>query len=60
MEMKWEIERTPGAFASDPCYYKVKLNGNFIIAFSKLKYAKKFIEKGDKNDQQQQSENVQD
>ena len=44
MKMKWTIERTPGAFASDPCYYKVKLNGKLIIALSKLKYAKKFIE----------------
>lgn len=48
MEMKWTIERTPGAFASDPCYYKVKLNGNFVIALSKLKYAKKFIEERNK------------
>lgn len=44
MEMKWTIKRTPGAFASDPCYYEVKLNGNFVIAFSKLKTAKMFIE----------------
>lgn len=42
--MKWEIERRPGAFASDPCYYKVRLNGNFVISFKKLKNAKKFIE----------------
>lgn len=41
--MKWEIERRPGAFASDPCYYKVYCNNNFVMAFKKLKNAKAFI-----------------
>ena len=44
MEMKWTIERKPGAFASDPCYYEVKLNGNHVINVSKKKTAEKFIE----------------
>ena len=40
----WKIERRPGAFASDPCYYVVRLQGKFIMAFDKKKNAKKFIE----------------
>lgn len=43
MELKWEIKKRPGAFASDPCYYEVYCNGIFAIAFSKLKTAKMFI-----------------
>nr|CAI9752418.1 hypothetical protein YKEOBPQY_YKEOBPQY_CDS_0006 [Microvirus sp.] len=40
----WKIERRPGAFASDPCYYVVRFRGVFIMAFDKKKDAKEFIE----------------
>lgn len=42
--MKWEIEKKPDKFDPKTCYYIVRRNGKFVIAFEREKDAKEYIE----------------
>lgn len=42
--MKWEIEKKPDKLDSNTCYYIVKHNKKFVIAFEREKDAKEYID----------------